>query len=240
MGKMQVESCYSCIMADKDRLTAFSNNFIFWLFTLGVGVVSAGLSAGAAYAQGLPLYWIIILGWAAASLFAFAAYFTTLALIAYAKNKREAQGKWLHDLAKQHRDEIGRYVLVLESKVQINSSSATPYAKFTIDCYNISVHTISIDPKFSGSISYGGRRLKEPVEVINTYPLDNLPHAHRTYLEFNQWLGKDELEFIMNDANKNSFDLSKLIFTIVGSKSEVGIMPQPLRYGLHSQVRLDR
>lgn len=229
-------------MALKDRLTSISDNILAALLYAGGAAVIASLSASSAYAQGLPLYLIVFWALVTASLFAFAANYISIILVRQARDKREAQDKWLHDLAKKHRDEIGRYVLVLESRVELNGSTATPFAKFTIEYYNISVYTISIDPKFTGSISYGNRRFAEPIEVRNVYRLDNLPHAYRTSLEFYQWLHKEEFDFIMNDPNKQNhdFDLSQLIFTIVGSKSEMGVTPQPLRYDLHSRVKVKR
>jgi hypothetical protein len=227
-------------MALKDRLTSISDNIIAALLYAGGAAVIASLSASSAYAQGLPLYLIIFWALVTASLFAFAANYISIILVRQARDRREAQDKWLHDLAKQHRDEIGRYVHVEECRADINANSATPFIKFMVRYFNMSVYTISIDPKFSGSISYANQRLKGPIEVSTKFTLDNLPHAYHTTLEFSQWLSQEELDFIMTDRNTDlhHLDLSQLIFTIVGSKSEMGITPQPLRFNLHSKVKV--
>jgi hypothetical protein len=151
-------------------------------------------------------------------------------------SKAECPDKWLHEIAKNHLEEIGRYVLVEEVTAGINSGSPTPCVKFRIEYYNASIYTISIDPKFSGSISYGNRRLTQPIEVLTVYRLDNLWAGYRTTLEFYQWLTKEELDFILNESNAPSFDLSQLIITIIGSTDKANITPQPLQFGLKRTV----
>jgi hypothetical protein len=226
----------------KARLIAFGDNLIFWLFIGGGTLLISYLTAQSANAQGLPLYQIIFWVLLCLLLFALLANAFHVAWIRHAREQREAQDKWLHDLAKKHRDEIGRYVHVEECTADINPSSATPFIKFVVRYINMSVYTISIDPKFSGSISYATQRLKGPIEVSTRYPLDNLWHAYNTTLEFFQWLSQEERDFIMTDqsADYHHLDLSQLIFTIVGSKSEMGITPQPLRFGVHSKVKVRR
>ncbi|MBD0370769.1 MAG: hypothetical protein ICV60_08050 [Pyrinomonadaceae bacterium] len=229
-------------MALKDRLTSISDNLIAALLYAGGAAVIASLSAGSAYSQGLPLYLILFWALVTGSLFAFAANYISIILIRHAKDRREAKDKWLHDLAAKHREEIGRYVPILGIEVSLYGNSPTPYAKFVIWYYNASVYTISIDPTPKGSISYGKRRLTQPIELITQYRLDNLKHSFSNFLEFYQWLTKEELDFIVNDPNKhdNYFDLSQLIFTIVGSKPEMGVVPQPLHYDLKHKVKLPR
>jgi hypothetical protein len=158
------------------------------------------------------------------------------------EGKAECPDKWLHEIAAKHREEIGRYVQILGVTAEVNHNSPTPYAKFSIGYYNASVYTISIDPAPKGSISYGGRRLTQPIELITAFKLDNLQPNFLNYLEFYQWLTKEELDFIVNDENWHNhyFDLSQLIFTVIGAKGEAGITPQPFRYDTRHAVRFSR
>lgn len=226
----------------KERIAAFADNLIFWLFLVGGGLVISFLTAQSVNQQGQPLHLIIF--WVLVCLFIFTLIVNAIhiAWIRQERENRESKDKWLHDLAANHREEIGRYVPILDISVSLNPNSPTPYARFAIWYYNASVYTISIDPTPKGSVSYAGRRLTQPIELITRYRLDNLKNGFSSYIEFYQWLTKEELDFIMNDENwaNHYFDLSQLIFTIVGSKPEMGVTPQALPYDLKHEVRLPR
>lgn len=228
----------------KDRIASISDNIIATLLVAGGAVVISSLSAHSAYAQGLPLYWIIFWGLISFVLFALAANFISLIVIRHARNKREVLGKWLHDIAEKDSQDINSAVQLVHHVLSPDLRSATPHLKFHFTIFNGSVYPISVDRKIEGYISYGEvtsqRRLSKEITVSTMWIPKNCPHAQMASLEFTQWLTDEEVKYIKESNSYNCYlSLENLIINITGGDAYESIKPQPLQLVLIGHLHIN-
>ena len=105
-----------------------------------------------------------------------------------------------------------------------------PRIQFHFYIVNCAVYSVTFDPVFEGSISYGGRKLEGAKASNNSFLPHNLPHGWISEFALEQELSSEDAEFIKNaKVPKAYFDFRKLRITVRGDCTHRDVPPTMLR-----------
>ncbi|MCA1618427.1 MAG: hypothetical protein LC795_03760 [Acidobacteria bacterium] len=147
---------------------------------------------------------------------------------------KDAQYKNLRTLAERDSQEISRAVRVEDCSIQkMELGSETPHVHFQFTIFNAALYPIGLETKVGGFIRYGNRRLTGELAMSAKWPVGNCQRHYIMRFEIQQWLTKEEAEFIAGDLSRPEdrfFDFEQMAVTVRGGSGVTVIEPKPLRF----------